>query len=643
MAPNRSSGLRLDHDLDRLTSLIQSGQAGGSAVNAKQVTFAYNGLGQKTNVTRYQITTVANLVASTDYSYDTGNRLSGITHKQGVTTLNSYTMGYDLLSRITSITSTADGASTYTYDVNSQLKTTTNTGGLHYQDEAFSYDANGNRNGANYTVGSDNRTTTTPGYVSIGSSILANFNYTYDDEGNVISKVNASTGAGQAFQWDHRNRLIKVTSIGGSSPGQTISEYQYDAFDRLLGEFGISWGNRWYYDDGINPTLHNEWDFYGSQWHRYLWSNEVDELLADEQFTSFTSLGNTLWALSDHQGSIRDIADMNESTGVTSVDNHRRYDAFGRFVSQSGSSEIDFGYTGKYLDKATGFQNNLHRWYDPNLGKWLSQDPIGFSGRDANLYRYVGNSPTNATDPSGLFGVGHHWITMSKLHGVADKFEKDALFVLIGAYSGLLENAHNRRRMDGISHSEYDKAIEQSLRDFLDARQVKGKVTPEEAKQLAQDVYEGRVFNKVNAASLKKFNAQVVKELRDKEGFLEPRNTPTETLIKQGKSYAQTDRGKQIMRAAKFLGLLGGILSAAQVVEMAEASTSPLSGVFRSIAAGDYAGAERGLIGENAGSLISVLREKEQRFIYGEALFKEKVRTIIAELKDWDERFLNDR
>jgi len=34
----------------------------------------------------------------------------------------------------------------------------------------------------------------------------------------------------------------------------------------------------------------------------------------------------------------------------------------------------------------------------------FSQDPIGFAGGDANLYRYVGNSPTNATDPSGLEG-----------------------------------------------------------------------------------------------------------------------------------------------------------------------------------------------------------------------------------------------
>ena len=40
--------------------------------------------------------------------------------------------------------------------------------------------------------------------------------------------------------------------------------------------------------------------------------------------------------------------------------------------------------------------------YDPNTGRWTAQDPIGFKGGDVNLYRYVGNSPTNFIDPSGL-------------------------------------------------------------------------------------------------------------------------------------------------------------------------------------------------------------------------------------------------
>jgi RHS repeat-associated protein len=61
-----------------------------------------------------------------------------------------------------------------------------------------------------------------------------------------------------------------------------------------------------------------------------------------------------------------------------------------------------FAFTGRQFDQATGLQNNLNRWYDPSIGRWISEDPIGFEAGDANLYRYVGNSSTNSIDPSGL-------------------------------------------------------------------------------------------------------------------------------------------------------------------------------------------------------------------------------------------------
>ncbi|MHB1038655.1 MAG: RHS repeat protein [Pirellulales bacterium] len=44
--------------------------------------------------------------------------------------------------------------------------------------------------------------------------------------------------------------------------------------------------------------------------------------------------------------------------------------------------------------------------YDPKVGRFITEDPIGFDGGDANLSRYVGNAPTNATDPKGLWEIG---------------------------------------------------------------------------------------------------------------------------------------------------------------------------------------------------------------------------------------------
>jgi RHS repeat-associated protein len=61
-----------------------------------------------------------------------------------------------------------------------------------------------------------------------------------------------------------------------------------------------------------------------------------------------------------------------------------------------------FGFTARPFDAATGLQNNLNRWYDAETGTRVSEDPIGFAAVDANLYRYVGNEVTVATDPTGL-------------------------------------------------------------------------------------------------------------------------------------------------------------------------------------------------------------------------------------------------
>lgn len=73
-----------------------------------------------------------------------------------------------------------------------------------------------------------------------------------------------------------------------------------------------------------------------------------------------------------------------------------------------GSGTVDhiFGYTGREHDAESHLQFNRARYYDAALGRWISEDPIGFAAGDANLSRYVGNGPTNATDPSGLITWG---------------------------------------------------------------------------------------------------------------------------------------------------------------------------------------------------------------------------------------------
>jgi RHS repeat-associated protein len=72
----------------------------------------------------------------------------------------------------------------------------------------------------------------------------------------------------------------------------------------------------------------------------------------------------------------------------------------GIFSDISGKS--GFFYVGQEYDATTGLQYSRARYYDPVSSEFISQDPLGFAGGDTNLYRRAGNSPANATDPSGL-------------------------------------------------------------------------------------------------------------------------------------------------------------------------------------------------------------------------------------------------
>jgi len=61
-----------------------------------------------------------------------------------------------------------------------------------------------------------------------------------------------------------------------------------------------------------------------------------------------------------------------------------------------------FLVTARPFDPDTQLQNNLNRWYDARVGRWLSEDPLGFDGGDSNLYRYVRNAGIIGLDPIGL-------------------------------------------------------------------------------------------------------------------------------------------------------------------------------------------------------------------------------------------------
>jgi RHS repeat-associated protein len=104
------------------------------------------------------------------------------------------------------------------------------------------------------------------------------------------------------------------------------------------------------------------------------------------------------WLLGDRLGSVRDVI---ASAGTLVLD-HAEYGVFGTVASETGSTNGGvYLYTGLRQDRAEGIAFPYGRALFVSIGRFVAPDPSGFDG-GYNLYRYAGNDPTNATDPSGL-------------------------------------------------------------------------------------------------------------------------------------------------------------------------------------------------------------------------------------------------
>src|SRR5262249_18643806 len=130
---------------------------------------------------------------------------------------------------------------------------------------------------------------------------------------------------------------------------------------------------------------------------RNLWSLGTDQILAVESVNLGNLSNNVKYALTDQLGTVRGLYVQSLNNGLWRTVN---YDAFGKPLSSLGFGYL---YNGQYYDIHTGLQYAHARYYDPVMHRFISQDSLGFAAGDTNLYRRVGNSPANGTDPTGHF------------------------------------------------------------------------------------------------------------------------------------------------------------------------------------------------------------------------------------------------
>lgn len=212
--------------------------------------------------------------------------------------------------------------------------------------------------------------------------------YTYDNNGNTRTKTDASGTT--TYDWNYENRLTKVTLPNGN----TVT-YKYDPFGRRIRI--ISQNTTIYVYDG--PNLLEEVNANSNVRARYTQGLGIDEPLAQRRD------GLTHYYHADGLGSITslstDAGEMMAPWPPSGLPATYIYDSFGNLTYSTGSVVNPFRYTAREFDQQTGLYFYRARYYDPAVGRFLSEDPVGFNS-GVNFYGYVHNNPSNLIDPTGL-------------------------------------------------------------------------------------------------------------------------------------------------------------------------------------------------------------------------------------------------
>jgi RHS repeat-associated protein len=357
-APDGSTNAYTYDTLNRLTALGNSW--------AGSFGFSYDALSRRTQMTRPNNVT-------TNYSYDKLSRLLSVLHQAGASTIDGATYTLDAAGNRTAKTDQLAGVtSNYGYDSIYELTQVTQAANT---TESYSYDPAGNRlsslGASPYAVNVSNELTSTP-----------NVMYTYDANGNTLSK-NDSTGI-TAYTWDFENRLSSVILPGS---GGTVT-FKYDPFGRRIYKSSSS-GTSIYAYDGDN--LIEETNSSGAVVARYSQGLNIDEPLAMLRSSA------TSYYQADGLGSVTSLTNAAGAVAQTYT-----YDSFGNQTASNGSLTNPFRYTAREFDTESNLYYYRARYIDPAEGRFLSEDPIMFNSGQINFYDYVGNSPVINFDPTGL-------------------------------------------------------------------------------------------------------------------------------------------------------------------------------------------------------------------------------------------------
>jgi RHS repeat-associated protein len=379
-ATDSSYGLisRAYDDLGRLTT---------ETIPTGSVTYAYDSAGRR-------LTMQVAGQQQVSHSWDDADRLAQIGQGASVAGFT-----YDSLNRRVTATLPNGIVAAYLYDADSDLvgitysHTGTDLGDLNY-----TYDADSRRSSVSGSLASVVIPSPVAGATYDAGNELTNWNgvsLSYDANGNTLDD------GLHAYSWNTRNQLIAINSGGSAS-------YRYDAFGRRTTRI-ISGATSGFQYDGANPVQENTG------------TGSIVNLAGGlDDYIARTDSNGTSAYLSDALGGTVALVD-----GSGTIQTRYSYEPFGATTQVGAPTTNSFGFTGREID-AAGLYFYRARYYNPSVGRFISEDPIGFGG-GINAYVYVEDNPTNLGDPSGLRDILIAiWNQQGASVGHAAAFEMDA-------------------------------------------------------------------------------------------------------------------------------------------------------------------------------------------------------------------------
>jgi RHS repeat-associated protein len=331
---------------------------------SRQTNYTYDNVGNLTGQANPNNTSVS-------LTYDAANRLTGLINTSTVSgTVASFSYTLDKVGNRIRVVDT-EGTTTYEYDKLYRLTAVT------YPDAtsaAYQYDPMGNRTVMTTTLGVTSYT-----YDAADRLLSAGpITFTWDADGNMLSKD------AQTFTCDAANRLTQVIS------GTTTVDFAYDGDGRRANKTVNGTRTDYIYDTiaGLAYVLTEQTD---GNTTLYTYGTDLIAQTAPD--------GTQSYYHPDGLGSTRAL-----TSGNGQITARYSYDAFGAVRSASGSSSNVFRFAGEQTDDEIGLIYLRARYYDPQLGRFITKDPrAGHEDvtQSLNRYVYARNNPFNVTDPSG--------------------------------------------------------------------------------------------------------------------------------------------------------------------------------------------------------------------------------------------------